>query len=179
MSPSRQEQCAGKRILIACMGNIFLGDDGFGVEVARQLERRGMRYPDGVQVIDFGIRGLDLAFKLLETYDTLVLVDVVQRGGQPGTLYLIEPDLKGIDACAECITSDTHNLDPYKVLAFARGLGAYPMETLLVACEPARPTSEPTDIEAQGLSKPVQAAIPGAIHMLDILVAHFCTDTPA
>ena len=84
-----------ERILIACIGNIFLGDDGFGVEVARRLMNR--QYPEGVQVIDFGIRGMDLAYTLLDDYDTLVLVDAVPRGDPPGTLYLIEPDLTGID----------------------------------------------------------------------------------
>src|SRR5438270_10145755 len=84
-----------RRILIACIGNIFLGDDGFGVEVAQRLMNR--QYPEGVQVTDFGIRGMDLAYTLLDDYDTLVLVDTVSRGGTPGTLYLIEPDLAGID----------------------------------------------------------------------------------
>ena len=84
-----------RRILIACIGNIFLGDDGFGVEVAQRLGKR--HYPEGVQVVDFGIRGLDLAYTLLDDFDTLVLVDTVSRGGPPGTLYLIEPDLAGID----------------------------------------------------------------------------------
>jgi hydrogenase maturation protease len=83
-----------RRILIACIGNIFLGDDGFGVEVARHLITRS--YPEGVQVVDFGIRGMDLAYALLDDYDELVLVDGIARGSSPGTLYLIEPDLSGL-----------------------------------------------------------------------------------
>src|SRR5579884_4296763 len=88
-------ECRTKRILIACIGNIFLGDDGFGVEVARRLMHR--QYPEGVQVRDFGIRGIDLAYAMLEDYDSLVLVDAVPRGSPPGTLYLIEPDLTGMN----------------------------------------------------------------------------------
>src|SRR5437868_14687112 len=83
-----------RRILIACIGNIFLGDDGFGVEVAQRLSSR--EYPEGVQVVDFGIRGMELAYTLLDDYDTLILVDAVPRGSPAGTLYLIEPDLTGI-----------------------------------------------------------------------------------
>src|ERR1700752_2302749 len=97
MSPDPElvlEKNASRRILIACIGNIFLGDDGFGVEVAQQLMTK--QYPEGVQVVDFGIRGIELAYTLLNDYDTLVLVDAVPRGGQPGTLYLIEPELSDI-----------------------------------------------------------------------------------
>ncbi len=96
--PTFQQNMPVRRILIACIGNIFLGDDGFGVEVARRLiSRKTKRYPEGVQVVDFGIRGIDLAYTLLDDYDALVLVDTVSRGGSPGTLYLIEPDYAGID----------------------------------------------------------------------------------
>ena len=92
-----QQKIPARRILIAGIGNIFLGDDSFGVEVAqRLLMRKDKRYPEGVDVVDFGIRGIDLAYTLLDHYDTLVLVDAITRGGTPGTLYLIEPDLTGI-----------------------------------------------------------------------------------
>ena len=77
------------RILIAGIGNIFLGDDAFGVEVARRLVRR--RLPDGVRVVDFGIRGLDLTYALLDGYEAVILVDAAPRGGPPGTLYVLEP----------------------------------------------------------------------------------------
>src|SRR5207245_759985 len=100
-----------KRILIACIGNIFLGDDGFGVEVAKGLTNR--HYPEGVKVVDFGIRGIELAYTLLDDYDALVLVDAVPRGGEPGTLYLIEPDLTNIDpekgAEAGRVAPDAHS----------------------------------------------------------------------
>jgi len=176
MSLPSLEKGPVRRVLIACIGNIFLGDDGFGVEVARQLAQHQPRYPAGVQVIDFGIRGLDLAFELLEDYDALVLVDAVQRGGQPGTLYLVEPDLSGIDEEAGSRTGrialDAHSMDPFKVLGFAQSLGARTIRTLLVGCEPANIVSEPDATEVQiGLSASVEAAIPGALQMLDTLVA--------
>ena len=163
-----------KRILIACIGNIFFGDDGFGVEVAQRLQHR--RYPAGVQVIDFGIRGMDLAYTLLEDYETLVLVDTVSRGGLPGTLYLIEPDLARMNAQqgAEAGRAglDAHSMDPVKVLAFARTLGARPIRTLLVGCEPAPSGDSSDDMEMHmGLSEPVQAAVDEAANMIDMLVA--------
>ncbi|GCF09971.1 hydrogenase maturation protease [Dictyobacter arantiisoli] len=162
-----------RRILIACIGNIFLGDDGFGVEVASRLMNR--QYPEGVQVVDFGIRGMDLAYSLLDEYDALVLVDTVARGGQPGTLYLIEPDLtemtpeKGGEAGRMAL--DTHSMDPVKVLAYARTLGAQPIHTLLIGCEPASLGSDDPCTEMQmELSEPVQAAVDEALKMIDSVV---------
>ena len=88
-----------QRVLIAGIGNIFLGDDGFGVEVAKRLASEAL--PDWVRVADFGIRGLHLAYELLDTaYETTILVDATPRGGAPGTVYLIEPDLATLDAGA-------------------------------------------------------------------------------
>jgi len=172
-----------RRVLIACIGNIFLGDDGFGVEVARQLQNRTTRqYPADVEVVDFGIRGMDLAYALLDDYDTLVLVDAVPRGGSPGTLYLIEPTLTGIShvldksalytgAEAGRMALDNHNMDPVKVLAFARMIGAKPIRTLLVGCEPTPIDGGEDYMEMQmGLSAPVQAAVDKAIKMIDIIV---------
>ena len=173
LSLSAASEQAYRRILIACIGNIFLGDDAFGVEVAQRLRNR--QYPEGVKVVDFGIRGMDLAYTLLDSYDTLVLVDAVPRGGQPGTLYLIEPDLAGIShekgAEAGRVALDTHSMDPVKVLAYARTLGARPIHTLLVGCEPT-PTGGGEDYEEMqmGLSEPVQAAIDEAVKMIDSLV---------
>ena len=164
---------ASKRILIACIGNIFLGDDSFGVEVAQRLLRR--QYPRGVQVVDFGIRGMELAYTLLEEYDTLILVDAVPRGGAPGTLYLIEPDLSGMSpergAVAGRVALDNHSMDPVKVLAFARALGAKPIQTLLVGCEPSAPDEGGDYSEMQmGLSEPVRLAVDDAVKMIDSLV---------
>lgn len=167
------ETTRSARVLVACIGNIFLGDDGFGVEVAQRLMTR--QYPDGVRVVDFGIRGMDLAYALLDEYDELVLVDAIPRGGPPGTLYLIEPDLtgmnpeKGVEAGIAAL--DSHSMDPVKVLSYARTLGARPIHTLLVGCEPAI-ISAGEDFEdmLMGLSEPVQAAVDEAVKMIDSLV---------
>jgi hydrogenase maturation protease len=174
MSQTLPAKDGARRILIACVGNIFFGDDGFGVEVAQRLQHRG--YPEGVQVVDFGIRGMDLAYTLLEDYETLVLVDAVSRGGLPGTLYLIEPDMAHVNiqqgAEAGRAGLDAHSMDPFKVLAFARTLGAQPIRTLLVGCEPVPSGNNIDDMEMHmGLSEPVQAAIDEAVSMIDTLVA--------
>jgi hydrogenase maturation protease len=171
MSQPAETSQVPRRILIACIGNIFMGDDGFGVEVAARLLRR--QHPPGVEVVDFGIRGMDLAYTLLEDYDTLVLVDAIARGGPPGTLYLIEPETgdfspeKGAEAGR--VALDAHSMDPVKVLAFARTLGAQPIPTLLVGCEPAVLGGDYEEMSL-GLSQPVQAAVDGAIHMIDRLL---------
>jgi hydrogenase maturation protease len=162
-----------KHILIACIGNIFLGDDGFAVEVAQRLMSR--KYPEGVQVVDFGIRGMEMAYTLLDDYDALVLVDAIPRGGPPGTLYLIEPDLSGMSpekgVEAGRVALDAHSMDPVKVLAFARTLGARPIHTLLVGCEPTIPGAGEDYEEMQmGLSEPVQAAVDEAVKMIDSLI---------
>jgi hydrogenase maturation protease len=173
---SLQPKIPVRRILIACIGNIFLGDDSFGVEVAKRLtSRKTKRYPEGVQVVDFGIRGIDLAYSLLDDYDALVLVDAVSRGGTPGTLYLIEPDLAGIDpekgVAAGRAAMEAHSMDPVKVLAFATSLGARPIHTMLVGCEPTlfNASEENPEIQME-LSEPVRASIDEAIKMIDNLV---------
>lgn len=163
------------RVLVACVGNVFLGDDGFGVEVARRLA--GRAYPAGVVVADFGIRGVELAYTLLDGCETLVLVDAVARGGAPGALYLIEPESPAHGALDEPATggvvADAHSMDPARVLAFARTLGARPGRVLLVGCEPARLAGDGVsdDLELRmGLSEPVRAALDGAVEMIDSLI---------
>src|SRR5690349_12249437 len=109
-------------IPIAGIGNIFLGDDAFGVEVVRQLSSRTL--PDSVRVIDFGIRGFDLAYALLDGYDVTILVDATPRGGVPGTLYTIEPDLSAshtLEAPEPMI--ETHGMNPMRVLGLAQAMG--------------------------------------------------------
>ncbi len=176
MNVSSPTQEKIRRILIACIGNVFMGDDGFGVEVAQRLMKRTAGpFPKGVQVVDFGIRGLDLAYTLLDEYDILVLVDAVSRGGIPGTLYLIEPDLagmtpeKGVESVR--VGLDAHSMDPVKVLAYARTLGARPIRTLLVGCEPSAISGNEDYMDMQmGLSEPVLAAVDKAAQMIDLLV---------
>jgi hydrogenase maturation protease len=156
------------RILVAGIGNIFLGDDGFGVEVTQRLLQR--RWPDEVRVIDFGIRSLDLTYALLDGYETVILVDVAPRGGRPGTLYVIEPQ----DADQEPVpmeSLDMHGMDPAKVLRLARrvgGLQSVVKNVLLVGCEPQRITGD--EEPPQELSPPVQAAIPEAVRLVESLV---------
>ena len=121
-----------KRVLVAGVGNIFLGDDAFGVEVARRL--RTATLPAGVRVEDFGIRSLHLAYELLDGgYDLTVLVDASPRGGAPGTVYLIEPDLDRVDAAS----ADAHAMNPDTIFASLRALGGKPGRVLVVGCEPA------------------------------------------
>ena len=98
---------------VAGIGNIFLGDDAFGVEVVQRLARREL--PPQVRVVDFGIRGLDLAFALMEDYDAIILIDAVPRGEPPGTLYTIEPDLNALDATSLAeVSVELHGMNPRK-----------------------------------------------------------------
>jgi len=147
------------------VGNIFLGDDGFGVEVARRLAEREM--PEGVEVKDFGIRGMDLAYALQEDYEVVIFVDAVPRGEEPGTVYLIEPE---IEEDGE-VSLDTHGMDPVKVIKLSRALGAEPTRTLVVGCEPRVVLSgEDYDDMSMELSEPVQAAVGEAVKLVESLV---------
>ena len=167
------EPSMSPRILIAGIGNIFLGDDAFGVEVARRLAKRPL--PDGVQVIDFGIRGLDLTYALLDGHDAVILVDAVPRGGEPGTLYLLEPDAGQIDELAETNPIiDMHSLDPAAVLRLTRSLGGRVERILLVGCEPA--PLEGDDMQS-GLSEPVARAVEEAVRLIESLVLDFASSS--
>jgi hydrogenase maturation protease len=152
------------RILIAGIGNIFLGDDAFGVEVAQRLLRREL--PEEVRVVDFGIRGLDLTYALLDGYEAVILVDATPRGGQPGTLYVIEP---AQDAAPSAdMPLETHYLDPVKVLRLAAAMGGQVERLLLVGCEPVPPNE--ADEMQLGLSEPVRAAVEEAASLVESLV---------
>lgn len=155
------------RILIACIGNIFLGDDAFGVEVARRLSRR--RLPPEVRVIDFGIRGLDLAYAMLDGYETVVLVDAAPRGEEPGTLYVMEPkDHKLAECFGASPLADAHDLDPAKVLRLAAAMGGATDRLLLVGCEP-MPIGEADEMR-MALSPPVRRAVGQAIPLIESLI---------
>jgi hydrogenase maturation protease len=161
------------RILIAGIGNIFLGDDAFGVEVAQRLLSRPI--PAHVQVIDFGIRGLDLAYALLDKLELVILVDAVPRGDVPGTVYLIEPDLSSLrtDSGSEEML-DAHTMHPEKVLRTAASMGARFGRVLLVGCEPT-PFDSDVDMQME-LSPPVRAAIDEAIKLIESLVTEFANE---
>jgi hydrogenase maturation protease len=163
------------RVLVAGVGNIFLGDDAFGVEVVQRLAGRGLA--DGVRVVDIGIRGLDLAYALLDGYEAVVLVDATPRGGPPGTLYVIEVDTgNDPEAAGEGALIETHGMDPVKVLRLARAMGG-PVERLfVVGCEP-EPPGESDDMRA-GLSEPVRAAVGDAVVLVESLVARLLERGP-
>jgi hydrogenase maturation protease len=154
-----------ERILVAGVGNVFLGDDGFGVEVVRRLAGRGL--PEGVEVVDFGIRGLDLAYALQDDYDAVIFVDATPRGEKPGTVYLLEPEIEEDGEVA----LDTHGMDPVKVIKLSRALGARPTRTLVVGCEPQVVVSgEAYDDMLMELSEPVRTAVEEAVKLVESLV---------
>lgn len=156
------------RILIAGIGNIFLGDDAFGVEVARRLARRAL--PEGVRVVDFGIRGLDLAYALLDGHDAVILVDAAPRGGAPGALYLLElGGAAAAGAAGDGPLIEAHSLQPAKVLQLVAALGGQVRRLYLVGCEPTMP-SDADDMQ-MGISAAVQAAVDAAIPLVERLVA--------
>jgi hydrogenase maturation protease len=154
------------RVLVAGIGNIFLGDDAFGVEVARRL---AAGLPEGACVVDFGIRGLDLAYAFLDGYEAVILVDAVPRGGRPGTLYVLELALGDSTESGDGVLVEGHNLDPAKVLNLAATLGAQVGRVILVGCEPS-PMDESEDFGAE-LSAAVCAAVDEAVPLIVSLVA--------
>ncbi len=153
-----------KRILVAGIGNIFFGDDAFGCEVASQLRRKPL--PEGVRVIDFGIRSYDLAYAIMDGYDATILVDATPQGSAPGTIYLIEPDLKKLDELPDEAVN-AHSMNPVRVLQLVRSLGGKPGWLRIVGCEPA---VLETEAGAMGLSEKVQAAVAPAIEMIETLI---------
>jgi hydrogenase maturation protease len=154
------------RILVAGIGNIFLGDDAFGVEVVRRLSRRAV--PSYVRVTDYGIRGLDLAYALLDDYDLAILVDAAGRGEQPGTLYVLEPDINAVEEPTG-VLMEAHGMNPMRVLEMVSAMGGRPKRVLVVGCEPATLGDEFEG--AMGLSAPVESAVDGAIAMVESLIA--------
>lgn len=149
----------GLRILVACIGNIFLGDDGFGCEVARALAEAKLF--SGVKVVDYGIRGLDLAYALLEPYETVIIVDAIARGETAGTLFLAQPLRSGSE---ESKLLDAHSMSPASVLAMARALGEIRAEIFIIGCEPADFGDE---LEGRiGISHAVASAMPEACAMI-------------
>jgi hydrogenase maturation protease len=155
------------RVLVAGVGNVFLGDDGFGVEVARRLA--GETLPGWVRVGDFGIRGVHLAYELLEGYEAAILVDAAPRGEAPGTVYVIEPDLDGqptgpLGAGEPGVLVDAHGMEPDAVFALLKALGGDIPRLLVVGCEPAEVS------ERMGLSPPVAGAVDQAVAVVRELI---------
>ena len=153
-------------ILVAGVGNIFMGDDAFGVEVVRRLASR--KLPERVRVADFGIRGFDLAYALQDGYETTILVDACPHGQTPGTLYVIEPDLKALDeSAASQPVTDAHVMNPVSVLRMARAMNIEVRNVLLVGCEPETLGGEEGQM---GLSAPVEAAVEAAVELVQSLI---------
>lgn len=158
------------QILVAGIGNIFMGDDAFGVEVVRRLADRPQ--PEGVRIGDFGIRGFDLALALLDdAIKVAILVDAVPRGGPPGTLYVIEPEWRegrGLEGSDPSLV-DSHALDPMKVLRLVITLGGRPKPVLLVGCEPS--FCDETDEPSMTMNAPMWAAVDDGVRLVESLIA--------
>jgi len=156
------------RILVAGIGNIFLGDDGFGSEVVRNAEIG--RHDPSVRVTDYGISSMHLAYDLLEEWDTLVLVDAVPSRGNPGTLHVFQADhddnmLADYESASGAIGLDAHSMDPAAVFASLRALGGSPPYTVVVGCEAGSVE------EGIGLTEPVARAVPRAVRAVEDIVA--------
>jgi hydrogenase maturation protease len=153
-------QDALRSILVAGVGNAWLRDDGFGGEVARHLAEREM--PAGVSVMDAGTGGLDLAYEVMRGYDALVILDVSAQGGEPGTLYVMEPDEEEVPAGIEDgDVINPHAMDPQTVLRFVKSLGAWPGKVVVIACEPAEISEM-----GWGLSDQVKGAVTRAVELV-------------
>lgn len=150
------------RVLVAGIGNVFLGDDAFGVEVVKKLEQT--TFPSGVNVVEFGIRGMDLVYALGDGYDAAILVDAAPRNAEPGTIEVIEAD----DDTFEGVTIEGHGMHPSQAIALARQIGSIPPRLIVVACEPAA-IPLPDEI-CEGLSAPVAAAVDRAATLVIELI---------
>jgi len=162
-------------ILVAGIGNVFLGDDGFGVEVVRRLhERRNDVWPPEVRVIDYGIRGIDLYYALLDGVDLAILVDATHRDGPAGTLYVIEPSVtrmgEGFKGDASPVLLSPHDLDPAKVLQAVQAMGGEVGHIVLIGCEPESLGTEDGQEGRMGLSEPVAAAVNEAVETIETMI---------
>jgi hydrogenase maturation protease len=159
----------GRRILVAGVGNTWLQDDAFGSEVVKRLG--ALELPDGVAVMDFGTGGLDLAYELMRGYDALLLVDVSRQGGEPGTLYVIDPNDEDIKPIDDGEVVNPHAMDPQTVLRFIKTVGGSPGRVTVVACEP-------SEVEEMGLglSPEVEAAAGRAVDLVLETIAELQTD---
>jgi hydrogenase maturation protease len=175
LAPRETEpQLKQPRILVAGIGNIFLGDDAFGVEVVRRL--CALEFPETVRVRDFGIRGYDLAYALLDRYDLTILVDACPRGDAPGTLYVIEPEINEVDVSqSSSVALDAHTMNPVSVIRMARAMGPISKRILLVGCEPATLGGEEGRME---LSEVVSTAVDEAVKLVQKLIAEAQVSDP-
>ena len=159
-----------KKVLVAGIGNAWMRDDGFGGKVAERLSARAL--PEGAVVFDFGTGGLYLAYEVMRGYDELILVDISRQGGEPGTLYVMEPDLDEIAPQIEDGEAiNPHGMDPKTVLRFVKSVGGWPGKVVIVACEP-------TSVDTMGmeLSGDVAAVVERAVDAVFAQIAELRTD---
>ncbi len=169
IEPVRGDAASGvvTRVLVAGIGNVFLGDDGFGVEVVRELMRRG-RAPDGVDLVDFGIRGMDLVYALQRDYRAAIFIDAAARGEPPGTLTVLDPQVADVGET----TVQTHGMDPVSALRLARELGRVPGRQRVVCCEPQSVMAAgPDEDVVMELSPAVRAAVSPAADLVERLIS--------
>jgi hydrogenase maturation protease len=155
-------------VVVAGVGNVLRGDDGFGPAVIRALEEGGP-LPEGVRTVEVGIGGLGLVHELMEGCDALVVVDAVDRNGAPGSLYVLEPEVPEVETIPEAerplLATDLHEVVPGRVLLTARALGILPPLVRIIGCQPA--DTEEFSLE---LTPVVQRAVPAAVAaILDFL----------
>ena len=153
-----------KRVIVGCVGNVLRGDDGFGPAVAERLSD----LPEGAEVIETGIGGIALLQELMAGCDGLVLIDAVDRGEKPGTLFVIEPEVPDGEH-----VSDLHLANPERVLTMAKAMGALPKRLLIVGCQPAE-----TDELDERLSPAVTGAVPEAEAKVRDTVSAWLADAP-
>jgi hydrogenase maturation protease len=170
VEPLEATAATGPRILVAGIGNVFLGDDGFGVELANRLA--AIELPAGVDVADFGIRGMDLAWTMQDGYDAVLMLDAMPRGGLPGTLYLIEPEVDPEQRAIE-----GHGMDPVTVLALVHAFGGTPPRALVVGCEPRTRIDAGDEQIVAGLSEPVRLALDEGVRMVESVLAELTAET--
>jgi hydrogenase maturation protease len=158
-----------KQVLVAGVGNAWMKDDAFGGMVADRLTKSEL--PAGVSVFDFGTGGLDLAYEVMRGYDALILVDVSRQGGEPGTLYVMEPDPDEVEPIEDGHVVNPHGMDPETVLRFVKTVGGWPGKITVIACEPAA-----VEEMGLGLSPAVEAAVEGAVALVLQTVERMRTD---
>jgi hydrogenase maturation protease len=159
-----------KQILVAGVGNAWLQDDAFGGECARRLEARGV--PSGVTVMDFGTGGLDLAYEIMRGYDALVLLDASRQGGEPGTLYVLEPSMEELAGPIEDgDVINPHGMDPQTVLRFVAAIGGFSGRVVVIGCEPGE-----VDDVGVGLTPVIEGAVERALEVVSETLEELRTD---
>jgi len=159
-----------KQILVAGVGNAWLQDDAFGGECARRLEARGV--PSGVTVMDFGTGGLDLAYEIMRGYDALVLLDASRQGGEPGTLYVLEPSMEELAGPIEDgDVINPHGMDPQTVLRFVAAIGGFSGRVVVIGCEPGE-----VDDVGVGLTPAIEGAVERALEVVSETLEDLRTD---